>query len=410
MTGAESADVVVVGAGALGASVAHHLLERGAGRVLVLDAGQPGSATSGAGAGFVAPWSAGYVAAFGATELELQLYGIDFYQRLAVRHPDIDCRTNGSMFVATTADGMAEWIEPVLGHALAPPGTRPLTPAEVAAVTDGVVPAGSVLGGALHPGGLQISAGRAARALTCEVEAAGGELRADTRVLGLLTAGRRVVGVRTDGGDIAASRVVLACGAWTNDILAEVGYSLPLLRMVVTRAVSPPSGVPGTMPTVMVPELQGLWVREHRGGLTWGNGDGTGPDTTAHTRREEAQPHREEIATRMQEVLSPALHALIPAHDTSVGRWLQGLPCYTPDRLFVAGAVPGVDGLFVLGGDNGAGVTHGPGLGRLLAETITDGDGSWVDGSPYRPDRFASGAFPDAAAVTSVAASAPVRH
>ncbi|MFI6317107.1 NAD(P)/FAD-dependent oxidoreductase [Nonomuraea sp. NPDC050556] len=392
---------VVVGAGILGTSVAHHLLERGAGQVIVVDSGTPGSATSGAGAGFVGLWAAGYANFFTAGDLELEKYGVAYYRHLSA---DIDYRANGNLYAATTGDGLRSWVEPVLDHPLAPDGTRALSAGEVAELTGGVLAAESVVGGALHPGGIQISAGRATRALAARLP----DVRPFTRVTGLLTSDGAVVGVRTSAGDLAADRVVLACGAWTNELLAEVGYRVPLLRMVATRVLSPASGVSSSMPTVMVPDLFGLWLREHRGGLTYGNGDGYAPLFELNASAGDGgQPHREELVDRLAASLAPKLRKLVPEHDTSVSWWLQGLPCMTPDRRFLAGPVPGVDGLHVLGGDNEAGVTHGPGLGRMLADVVLDGSSSWVDPSPYRLDRFDPDGYPTE---QSVLAAMPARR
>ncbi|MEY9863820.1 sarcosine oxidase subunit beta [Catenulispora sp. GAS73] len=386
----EVADVIVVGAGVLGTSVAHHLLTRGAGRVVVVEAGTSAAATSGAGAGFVGLWAAGYAHFLTETELALEQYGIDFYRSLAEADPTVECKVNGNLYLATTEEGWKSWVEPVVGHRLAPAGTREVSPAQVAEVTGGVVPAEAVFGGALHPGGIQISAGRATRALAARVAELGGELRERTRVTELLVSDGAVAGVRTDAGDIRAPKVVLACGAWTNELLAAVGWRVPLLRMVATRVVSPPSGVPGTMPTLMVPDLYGLWVREHRGGLTWGNGDGYAPSYEMGSAvGVTSRPGFPELVERLDEVLVPKLRALVPSHDISMSWWLQGIPCMTPDRKFLAGPVPGVEGLHVLTGDNEAGVTHGPGLGRLLADVVLDGGSDWVDPSSYRLDRFA---------------------
>lgn len=392
MTQAEP-DVVVVGAGILGVSVAHHLLERGAGSVVVLDARSASSGTSGAGAGFVGLWAAGYADFFTETDLELEQYGIDFYRRLS-DDGAIDLRTNGNLYVATDAAGAASWVKPVLTHPLAPKDTRELTGAEVEAITSGVLSADAVVGAVLHPGGIQISAGRATRALADRVRAAGGEIRTETEVIGLLASGGRVVGVRTVDGDVRAGSVVLACGAWTNEVLADVDVRLPLLHMVGSRVISPPSGVSPTMPTVMVPNLYGLWLREHRGGLTWGNGDGYAPLFEIGGALPAGQPRRDELVERLVNTLGPELRALVPTHDTSVAWWVQGVPCMTPDRHFYAGPVPSAPGLFVVGGDNEAGVTHGPALGRMLAEMVTDGGCSWLDATDYRTDRFDGQDFP----------------
>ena len=400
-------DVLIVGAGVLGTSLACHLLDRDVGRVMVLDAATPAAATSGAGAGFVGLWAAGYAHFLTAAELELERYGIGYYREL----PNADCLANGNLFLATTQDGWDRWVATVARHPFAPPDTRQLTPTEVAAITGGVVAAGSVLGGVLHPGGIQVSAGRATRALAARVIDAGGLLAERTRVTGLLSSGSRLTGVSTDAGPIRAQTVVLACGAWTNGLLGDAGWRLPLLRMVATRVVSPPSAVPGTMPTIMVPDRYGLWLRAHRSGLTWGNGDGYAPSFElggpVFDSAGEPRPRHTALLDRLLARLGPDLRRLIPGHDTSVGWWLQGVPVMTPDRTFLAGPVPGADRLYVIAGDNEVGVTHGPGLGRLMAEVIHAGGSDWVDVSRYRLDRFEPGAFPDEKAV---AAAMPARR
>jgi sarcosine oxidase, subunit beta len=388
-------DVVIVGGGILGICAAHHLLDGGARRIVVVETDTPGAATSGAGAGFVGLWAAGYADFFADAGLEMERYGVDFYRRLGAEDASIECRSNGNLFLGTTEDGCRRWIDTILQHPLAPAGVRALTAPEVTEITGGLIAADTVLRGVLHPGGIQVSAGRATRALARRAAARGAEVRPRTRLTGLITGAGRIQGVHTEEGDIRARTVVLACGAWCNDVLAETGYRAPLLRMIATRVISPPSGVSGSTPTVMVPEWSGLWLREHRGGLTWGNGDGYGPlFELGGSLGADGQPRREELVERLDAALTPRLRKLIPGHDTSIGWWLQGVPCMTPDRRFLAGPVPGVDGLYLLAGDNEAGVTHGPGLGRLLADLILAGSSQWLDPEPYRPDRFQPDQFP----------------
>jgi sarcosine oxidase subunit beta len=181
--------------------------------------------------------------------------------------------------------------------------------------------------------------------------------------------------------------------------------------MVATRIVSTPSTVPDTMPTIMAPDRYGLWLRAHRSGLTWGNGDGYAPsfelDGPVFDSPGGPRPRHAALLDRLLARLGPDLRTLIPGHDTSVGWWLQGVPVMTPDRTFLAGPVPGADGLYVIAGDNEMGVTHGPGLGRLMAEVLHGGGSDWVDASRYRLDRFEPGAFPDEQAV---AAAMPARR
>ena len=65
----------------------------------------------------------------------------------------------------------------------------------------------------------------------------------------------------------------------------------------------------------------------------------------------------------------------------------QGAPCYTPDLRALIGPLPETEGLYVLTGDNEAGVTHAPGYGRAVAELIT-GRSPFVALEAFRVDRF----------------------
>lgn len=382
-------DIIVVGAGIMGTSLAYHLLERGAGDVMLIDAGDPSSATSGAGAGFVSLWAAGYNPYNTEGDLALQQYGIDFYSRLPGTGALIDHRRDGNLFIATTDSGYEKFIAPMEDHPFAPARVQTLNGLEVSRLSGGAFAADAVVGGVLHPDGIQMSAGRANRALAAQIAAKGGTVRTHTHVNGLLVSDGRVSGVRTEDGDVRAREVVLASGAWTNQLLSDVGFRLPLLRLVATRAITPPSGVSRTMPTVMIPELNGLWLREHRGGFTYGNHDGYAPLFELGGEVEQpGRPRRDELVERLRTSLSSELARVIPKHDTSIAWWLQGLPCMTPDRHFIAGPVPDVEGLHVFAGDNEAGVTHGPGLARMLTDIMLDGASDWVDTSIYRPDRF----------------------
>jgi sarcosine oxidase subunit beta len=66
----------------------------------------------------------------------------------------------------------------------------------------------------------------------------------------------------------------------------------------------------------------------------------------------------------------------------------HGAPCYTADLKPLIGELPSTPGLYVLAGDNYAGVTHAPGAGRLLAELVMGARELSVDPYPYRPERF----------------------
>ncbi|MBO0985503.1 FAD-binding oxidoreductase [Rathayibacter sp. SD072] len=399
-----SRDVVVVGAGLFGTATALHLARAGA-RVVLLDSGAAAGGTTAAGAGFVGLWAAGYAWYWNESERDLEQYGIDFYRGLAAEHP-IHLRETGSAWLAVSEAGVRDHLGPLAAHPLRPEGARALSPDEAAELIPGLDPR-AVSGGFVHPGGIQISAPDAGLALVAAARAAGVEVVEHTAVTGVVATDGRATGVRTaDGRVLDADAVVLAAGSWTNSLLAPLGRRLPLARVVASRLTTAPFDL-DPLPTLMLPELDGLWVREHLGGLTYGNGVGYEPLGEAAADR---RPRRTDLVERMDAHLAPILARLLPSSDDAVRatEWTQGVVSYTADRRFLAGPVPELPGLFVAAGDNESGVTHGPGLGRIVAELVLDGRGTLGDASRYAPDRFAPQPFADEAAV--LAAMPPRRE
>lgn len=389
-----SSPTVVVGAGIIGLSTAWHLAELGQ-RVVVVDSGPAAGGTTTAGAGFVGLWAAGYAWYWNESERDVEQYGIDFYRRLAESgNGPTGYRQNGNVWLTVTDEGRADHIPPFEEHRFRPAGARTLTPAEAADLVPGLDPA-AVTAGFFHPDGIQISAPDTAAALVSALRARGVTFREHTPVTGLEARDGSVTGVRTASGEVIdAAKVVLAAGSWTNTLLAPFGRELPTVRVVASRLVTKPFGLPGTLPTLMLPELQGLWIREHRGGLTYGAGSGYEPlfVSGADRRTEPARrPVRPDLLDAMRESMHPIVAKLLPDAASALGAdetATQGVVSMTADRNFIVGAVPEVAGLVVAGGDNESGVTHGPGLGRIAAELSVTGTTTLGDASRYDPARF----------------------
>jgi sarcosine oxidase subunit beta len=90
----------------------------------------------------------------------------------------------------------------------------------------------------------------------------------------------------------------------------------------------------------------------------------------------------------------PALAGLAAAET------IQGVPVYTGDGGLYVGPVPGIAGLWALAGDNEAGITHGPGMGKLVAQLIMD-ETPFTDPTPFRLDRVEPGTYPDEASMVA---------
>jgi sarcosine oxidase, subunit beta len=381
MRGERHRDVVVVGGGVLGCSAALHLMLRGCESVALLERDGIGGATTGAGAGLLGRWSAGFVPAWGEDELALESYGLDFYRELAERGYELGYRANGLLFLGAAERSLA---------ALARHGAlEVLTPAEVEQLTEGFVRAGGVAGGVFDRRGAQLSAPAAARALARRFKALGGDLLEHEPVRSIRGRAGGFV-LETAAGLLVCESLVLAAGAWTNAILKQLGAWLPLVPLVATRLTTAPLRVPPDLPAIQFCDGRRIYLRGDDERLAWGCAYEREP---RYALVEAEPPRRLDYLPRdcvaEMERAARELGETIPALSRAgTAQALHGAPCHSADLKPLIGELPSVPGLFVLAGDNYAGVTHAPGAGRLLAELVTGARETSVDPHPYRPGRF----------------------
>ena len=401
----QSGPICVIGAGIIGASAALHLVESGARDVIVIDAGEPLSGTTPAGAGFVARFGADHNRRLGACTIPLQEYGRAFYIGLHESGVDLEFASNGNVVLARTPTMLDTLADGIFSHPQAALGTHMLDADGVAEVMLGAVDPAAVAGGVFMPEGIQVTTALAQQEIIRHLDDAGVQFHWLTPATGVRIVDGAVTGVETNEGTIDASTVVFAAGTWTQTLLESVNRRLPLVPMVATRFMSEPAGLSPLMPTVQCPEL-GLWLRELRGAFSWGGGfayrllsalqeDGLefGYGRPVSSVLLDAQyAHQENIAE-----VFPALSGL------STTETIQGVPVYSVDGGLYVGAVPGIEGLWALAGDNESGITHGPGMGKLVAQLIMD-ETPFTDPTPFRLDRVDPATYPDEACMVAAMA------
>jgi glycine/D-amino acid oxidase-like deaminating enzyme len=410
---ADTADVVIVGGGIMGMSLALHLLQAGARNVRLLERDGLFEGTTSAGAGFLAPWSA-LSPLHGAQSkmLPIERYGLQFYADLQAEGYDIDYRRNGVLWVSATE---VEWLQdkdqPWLA---ADPDSSALGPDEITELTGGVVRGDRVHGGLYMPSGSQVTTAKVGAALAHRIAELGGVIETRRPVTGLRVHGGRAAGVDTPAGQVDCGTVVIAAGAWSGALLSEVGFFLPVFPQITSRISTEPIGIPETMPTLMLlgtlpDEPEGgtiLWARAQDGGLLWGGVYLTYPrnilvDAPVPDRFDDLPA---DGVLEDQRVARAASYMPTLSQPASL-RIKHGAPCYTSDEMALVGPVPGVDGLYALAGDNELGITQGPGYGKALAEQIAAGSSDFVDLYPWRPDRFGDRFRSQAQAMDGLAAS-----
>ncbi|MGP6170077.1 NAD(P)/FAD-dependent oxidoreductase [Microbacterium sp. A204] len=388
----KSVNAIVVGAGVMGVSAALHLLRAGA-SVILLERDSVADGTSGAGAGFVDPWTLGAPGGEGGfEEAAIADYGIEFYRSLHDLVPESPFRQRGLIWMAATE---ADWsyVEPRLTRG--PADARGIEPSEIEEVTRGFVKARGVFRGVLRPRSAQISAERATRAAAQVFVNEGGDLRERTPALELVVKGGRIAGVRTSDEVIEADVVVVAAGAWTNRLLEPIGESLPIAPLVVSRIVTEPLGVPSDLPLLFIrAQATGLprsyWLREEDGRLMFGT---VYPTAARYSFVDQPMPDRLDQVDldgvlevrRGAEALAEAIPAVAAYRNM---RLKHGTPGHTPDGRALVGALPGNENLYVLAGCNEQGVTNGPGFGRVIADLVMTGSTELADASVWNPARF----------------------
>jgi sarcosine oxidase, subunit beta len=349
------ARILVIGAGAIGASVAYHLALLGAREITLADRGEiAGGATAKAMGGVRQQFST-------AAEVVLARESISFFEELG---PPYFVQV-GYLFLATTDPGLVvledrrrlqaklgvpvEWVEPAEVAALAPGVRVDDIRGGVFCSTDGVADPPAVT-----------------RELVRRCAELGVELRE-----------------HTPAESIVADVRVIASGAWSAEVGAALGVDLPvrpLCRQLF--ATSPVPGLAERLPMVLEAE-NGFHFRRRDEHLVVAM-------TDPSPRWGFAEEVDESVLTDRLERL---VHRFPAAAGAQVERAWAGLYDMTPDAHAIVGAVG--DGLYAACGFSGHGFMQSPAVGRALAEEILHGVSS-LDLSPYRLERFgADSVFPE---------------
>jgi sarcosine oxidase subunit beta len=223
-----------------------------------------------------------------------------------------------------------------------------------------------------------------ANALMTAARARGAHLVQGCTVIGLQVAGGRVTGVETDQGTFSAPVVVNCAGARANFInqMAEVELPFTTWRHDTMFVVRPPEMGPSHPTVIDFPKE--LYFRPEGNltlvGLEDGNPLGESPDgDTDHAHKGFAERAIDRLCERVPAMENGRLHS---AHG--------GYDGITPDQHPVFGPI-GPEGFYVDCGHSGTGFKTAPAAGQCMAELILDGASKLVDISPLAPQRFAEG-------------------
>jgi sarcosine oxidase subunit beta len=373
-------DVVVVGAGVIGASAAWRLAERGC-RVTVIDrASAPGGGSTGRATG-------GYRAQF-ATEINIRL-SLLARETLrafeALTGVDSGYRPYGYLLLTQSDEELASLLDAqALQHRLGLTEAVGVTVDDALRLNPALAPdtfTGGVFcptDGFIRPLGMLEGYVAAGRRL-------GVEFRFDEEVLAFDREGSgRITTVRTSKGAHDCAAVVNAAGAWAARIAALAGIDLPVWPAKRQVAITHPyAGLPVEMPmTIFAGDGFHLRVRDDRVLLV---------QPQDHDSNDPFDTSFDDVWIDGVEALAhrrvPCLRAATIDRDAC---W-AGLYEMSPDKHAILGAADEAPNLYFANGSSGHGVMHSAPLGLLVAEAIVDGAPHSLDVTALRPSRFAEG-------------------
>lgn len=359
--------IVIIGGGAVGLSLAYHLTQNVNVAVTLLERNTLTSGTSWHAAGIVGPLRAT------PNATRLAMYAGELFPRLeAESDMSTGYRRTGGYWLARDPARMDELNRiAALGRHF---GLHPTITGPEGVAVPGLDLAG-IVGAMAVEEDANVNPVDLCMAYARQAKARGAVIRENARVDRLLTEGDQVCGVElSDGEVIRADQVALCAGAWSKRLADQAGVTLPLQAVEHMYVVTEPMPeMPHPFPVLRDLD-RGIYVKGDAGKLVIGGfeprakcWDAWGPEGD---RPFLEMPEDWEQFTPFME----AALALIPGlARVGIQHFMNGPESFTIDSKMLLGETPTLDGLFVAAGMNSVGVMSSAGVGRVLAEWMTEG-------------------------------------
>ncbi len=375
----DSYEVVILGAGIVGSSIAWHLTAAGCRSVLVIER------ESALGKGSTGKSMGGVRAQFSTkVNIQMSLYSIPFYASFEERlgHP-CDYRPQGYLFCATTEKQM-EYLRTNLalqiqtGLATA----RPISAEEIRRQfpqlrTD------DILGGSFCSTDGFVDPYSAMTGFITRALDQGATLWKNTAVTAIQQDPAGITSVETTRGNVSSRKVVNCAGAWAASVAQLAGIDLPVTPLRRMLVPSEPFDVfPRTAPMI-VDMSNGFHFRPEARGflLAWND-----PEESSSFNPDFDPAFVEKILTRAADRVPCFANLAV-----NPKRAWAGLYEMTPDHHPILGEAPGVPGFYLANGFSGHGVMHAPATGKILSDLILTGKTDLIDASLLNLSRFAEG-------------------
>jgi sarcosine oxidase subunit beta len=375
---AVTCDILIVGGGVMGTSIAWHLARRRAGRVILLEKSYLGAGSSGKSGAIIRQH---YSNRLTASMAQKSLRVFEHFEDV-VGGPPVFTHT-GMVLIVNERDRAGLEANIAMQRELGI-DVRPVSPQVLADIdrnarlAEDEVAAFEAEAGFVEAVQVVASYAEAARSY-------GADIRLGVQVQAIITQGSKVVGVDTNEGRYATSCVVLATGPWAAGLAKDIGVKLPVQSCRTQVALYRRAPDFGRRGTVYGDFVQGLYFKPTHGDMIHAGSlageelkNPVDPDSYNEAADGEWLPQvRQRLSRRY-----PAMHR-------GYGRGGYGaLYAITPDWHPIIDRLPGMDGAYCAVGFSGHGFKMSPIVGQLVTELLIDGKASALDIAPLRLARF----------------------
>jgi sarcosine oxidase subunit beta len=357
--GTANIDILIVGGGVIGNSIAYHLARQGR-QVLVIDRAQIADSPA-------ASWaSAGGVRRQGRhpAEAMLAIEAIQRWKTLELElEADLHYRRGGNLLLAesdTEASQLSKFVDQQ--HEMGFANVQFVDRKEALSIVPGLND--RVVAGSYSPDDGQADPVLTTRAFAKAAQHHGASYWTGINTSSLFIHKDHTAGVKTERGELKAEHVILAAGAWSDELAATVGLRLPIRTRAFQMILSTPSPSYQLEPVISAVSRVLSLKQVANGAFLLGGGwlGDPSPDRRSYVMR----------STNIQSNWATARELLPVLGDQQIARSWCGLEAQSFDDIPFIGQVSGLSGLTLAVGFSGHGFALAPAIGRCVADQIND--------------------------------------